>query len=88
MAKLGEIVEYHFGSGDANVPQNGQPTAPAVVTVAWGDGEHALNLRVFVDGTDVLWRTSVQAGETDPVTVGNADGTATTYKNAWWTPLQ
>lgn len=39
-------------------------TFPAVIVRVWGDTEQsAVNLQVFLDGTDAFWVTSVSVGE-------------------------
>lgn len=37
---------------------------PAMIVAVWGkDATSAVNLKVFLDGTDVYWATSVSVGE-------------------------
>lgn len=53
---VGRIVVYACSVYD-DAGNNGAKVAPAVVTRVWSDS--CVNLRVFMDGPEVAWRTSV-----------------------------
>lgn len=58
--KVGEIVLYFPQPDEDDALANGgvKGGIPAIVTQAWS--EQTVNLRVFADSDEVLWRSSVQ----------------------------
>jgi hypothetical protein len=67
---IGNIVIYHVTEGEKIGRNNNQDVAPAIVNAVWPDeypesGQPGLNLNVFTDGTDIMWKPSVKFG-TDP----------------------
>ncbi len=54
--KVGDTVL--FSEPGLPTGNNGRDTAPAMVVAVWS--ADTVNLRVFCDGPEVLWRTSVQ----------------------------
>lgn len=57
---IGRIVIYHCDEEEQK-KNNFQPTAPAIITKPWSD--NCVNLRVILDGTEILWKTSCILGE-------------------------
>ena len=68
--KIGSIVIYHATEEEKQGRNNNQDVAPAIVNAVWPDeypesGQPGLNLTVFTDGTDTMWKTSAKFG-TEP----------------------
>lgn len=74
---VGRIVKYKFSAADAdaiaqrrgrkstsgNIVHAGE-TKPAIIVQTWGSEPHSsVNLKVFLDGDDCFWATSVCEGE-------------------------
>lgn len=52
-------VQAHYGNSSVE-----GHTLPAIIVKTWGMTEEAsCNIQVFLDGNDVLWKTSVREGE-------------------------
>lgn len=64
----GRMVHYHLSETEKltrkGAGSNGAEVLPALVTQvwpkSWGENYTGVNMRVFTDGEDVLWRASVQ----------------------------
>ena len=61
---IGRIVNYRL-LPDERGNGNMADMAPAIITAVWAEsgGGSGVNLRVFLDGEAVLWRTSVREGQ-------------------------
>ena len=60
---VGRIVHYHVADHDsAELRNNGVKLLPAVVTRTFADS-NTVNLKIFADGPDDFWKTSVTMGE-------------------------
>ena len=70
-AGVGRIVNYHVGdNSDERLKGNHATVLPAIIVRVWDDGK--VNLKVFTDGREDVWVTSVERGlEADQ----------------WWHPL-
>lgn len=60
-ATLGRIVIYRVGQNDSDfLKSNGATHLPAIVVRDWGG---CVNLKVFTDGNNEFWKTSVAQGD-------------------------
>ena len=59
--KIGDIVLYNVGEADKEpLTHNDASTLPAIVLTVWSD--ECVNLKVFCDGPEDAWETSVLKG--------------------------
>lgn len=63
-AAVGRIVIYQPSEHDKEARNNSASEVPAIIVHAWDDV--CLNLKVFTDGNQDLWRTSVQRSDVAP----------------------
>ena len=67
MPKIGQIVVYKPTQEDKNYMSNpnticnSQDLLPAMIVRIWN--ENCVNLKVFIDGVQDLWKTSVMLGD-------------------------
>lgn len=56
---IGRIVIYHCDESKKQM-NNNDIDAPAIITAVWS--EQCVNLKVLLDGPEILWMTSVMMG--------------------------